>query len=181
MLDQALKEDLSRDPTGFQNAWIGQGVVHFRPGSLSTHDAQLSHDSQVLADLCLSLPGSLHQVLDRAGFLAQQGEEFQACWFRQNTTEICLQSVELLFLLTVHFNTPLVFYKLAVLFTALIAQATACALAVRHTSDQSLWHQVPVGPIEELLLHVIVQAGPWWAWWVLIVEDELGRFVLPRL
>ena len=48
-------------------------------------------------------------------------------------------------------------------------------------SDQSLRHEMPVRPIKELFLHVIVQARMWWMWWVLIVEDELGRFALSRL
>ena len=48
-------------------------------------------------------------------------------------------------------------------------------------SDQSLWHDMPVGSIEKLFLHVIVQAGMWWMWWVLIVKDKLGRFALSCL
>ena len=48
-------------------------------------------------------------------------------------------------------------------------------------SDQSLRHKVPVRPIEELFLHMIVQARMRWMWRVLVVEDELGRFVLSRL
>ena len=48
-------------------------------------------------------------------------------------------------------------------------------------SDQTLWHKMPVGSIEELFLHVIVQTWMWWMWWMRIVEDQLGRFALPRL
>ncbi len=48
-------------------------------------------------------------------------------------------------------------------------------------SYKTLWHEMPVGSIEELLLHVVVQAGPWWMWRVLIVEDELGRSALSCL
>jgi hypothetical protein len=47
--------------------------------------------------------------------------------------------------------------------------------------DQPLGHDVPVRPVEELLLHVVVPAGMWWMWWVLIVEDELGRPALSCL
>jgi hypothetical protein len=52
---------------------------------------------------------------------------------------------------------------------------------VEITSNQSLRYEMPVCPIEELFLHMIVQAGMRWMWRVLIVEDELGRFVLSRL
>ena len=47
--------------------------------------------------------------------------------------------------------------------------------------DQSLGHDVPVRTVEELLLHVVVQAGTWWMRRVLIVEDELGGPALPCL
>src|SRR5712692_11002847 len=52
---------------------------------------------------------------------------------------------------------------------------------VRRVSDQSLRHKMPVRPVEELLLHMVIPARPWWAWRVFIVEHELGCFVLPRL
>ena len=45
-------------------------------------------------------------------------------------------------------------------------------------SDQSLRHEMPVGTIEELFLHMIVQARMWWMRWVLVVEDKLGRSAL---
>src|SRR6266567_7700539 len=51
----------------------------------------------------------------------------------------------------------------------------------RRVSHQPLRHKMPVSPVEELLLHMIVQAGAWRMWRVFIVEHELGRFVLPRL
>ena len=51
----------------------------------------------------------------------------------------------------------------------------------RRASDQSLWHNMPVGPVEELLLHMVIQTGPWRLWWMLIVEDELGGSVLSCL
>src|SRR5947208_16853076 len=50
----------------------------------------------------------------------------------------------------------------------------------RRVSHQPLRHNMPVGPVEELLLHMVVQAGPWRMWRVFLGEDELGRFVLPR-
>src|SRR6266568_5105965 len=52
---------------------------------------------------------------------------------------------------------------------------------VRRVSDQSLRHNMPVRPVEELLLHMVIEAGPWWARWMFIVEDELRRLVLSRL
>src|SRR5690349_19534366 len=47
-------------------------------------------------------------------------------------------------------------------------------------SHQPLRHQVPVSPIEQLFLHMIGKAGPWWARRMLVVEDQLGRFILSR-
>src|SRR6185312_17098416 len=40
---------------------------------------------------------------------------------------------------------------------------------------------MPIGAVEELLLHVVIQAGPWRTGWMLVVEDQLGRLVVPRL
>src|SRR6266581_7834398 len=51
----------------------------------------------------------------------------------------------------------------------------------RTRSNQPLRHNMPVGAVEKLLLHVVVQAGPWRARRVLVVEDQLGRLVVPRL
>src|SRR3989442_1282149 len=66
-----------------------------------------------------------------------------------------------------------------------------CSLANGHSllmstvflgvSHQSLRHKVPVCSIEQLLLHMIIQAWSWWVRRMLIVEDQLGRFVVPRL
>src|SRR5262245_8570361 len=47
--------------------------------------------------------------------------------------------------------------------------------------DMALRDNVPVSAVEELLLHVVVQAGARWAWWMLVVEDELRCVVMPRL
>ena len=48
-------------------------------------------------------------------------------------------------------------------------------------SNQPLRHDMPVGAVEKLLLHVVVQAGPRRARWMLVVEDQLRRLVVPRL
>src|SRR5215471_15723848 len=40
---------------------------------------------------------------------------------------------------------------------------------------------MPVGPVKELLLHMVIQIRLWWAWRMFIVEDELGCFVVSRL
>jgi hypothetical protein len=47
----------------------------FRPDALGPHDAQLSHDGQVLADLRLAFSCRRDQVLDRTWPLTQEGEE----------------------------------------------------------------------------------------------------------
>src|SRR6266849_6317694 len=49
------------------------------------------------------------------------------------------------------------------------------------SSYQPLWYDVPVSPVEQLFLHVIVQAWTRRAGWVLIVEDQLRRLVIPGL
>ena len=77
-----------------------------RPDALGPHNAQLSHDGQVLADLRLARPCRFDQVLDRTWPLTQQGEEFQACRFSQDLAEVGLQSIELLFLLAFHLLAP---------------------------------------------------------------------------
>jgi hypothetical protein len=76
--------------------------MDFCPDALGPHDAQLSHDSQVLADLRLALPCRLDQVLDCTWPLTQQREEFQARRFSQDLAKVCLQSIELLFSLAFH-------------------------------------------------------------------------------
>src|SRR5690242_13397089 len=53
---------------------------------------------------------------------------------------------------------------------------TPCAQAEPAISlHQALGHDVPVGAVEEVLLHVVEAARPWRMGWVLIVEDELRR------
>ena len=47
--------------------------------------------------------------------------------------------------------------------------------------DQPLRHEMPVGVVEELLLHMVVPAGSWWLRRVFVVEDQLRRPVIARL
>src|SRR6266567_5165931 len=56
-----------------------------------------------------------------------------------------------------------------------------CLTRWKTRSDQPLWHDVPIRPVEELLLHVVIEAWPWRTRRVLVVEDQLGRLVVPRL
>src|SRR5579883_2709530 len=45
-------------------------------------------------------------------------------------------------------------------------------------SDQSLRYQIPVCPVEELFLHMVILAGPRWTRWMFIVEDQLRRLAV---
>src|SRR6266699_2176543 len=62
-----------------------------------------------------------------------------------------------------------------------LSDRSPCLTRWKTRSDQPLWHDVPVRPVEELLLHMVVPAGPWRARRVLVVEDQLRRLVVPRL
>src|SRR6266487_1218227 len=83
-------------------------------------------------------------------------------------------------------GTPTYLAKGVALCTPLVqVRATHCDCSHlykrrKRSLDQSLGNDVPVCPVEELFLHVVVQARPWWMWWMLIVEDELGCSTLSR-
>lgn len=46
---------------------------------------------------------------------------------------------------------------------------------------QPLWDDVPVGTVEELFLHMVVQAWARRIWWVLVIKDQLRCLVVSRL
>ncbi len=89
----------------------------FRPDALGPHDAQLSHDGQVLADLRLAFPCRLDQVLDRMWLLTQLGEEFQTRRFSQDSAKVCLQPIQLLFSLAFHLLPPFRYSPVFTLFS----------------------------------------------------------------
>src|SRR5579875_2638150 len=47
-------------------------------------------------------------------------------------------------------------------------------------SEQPLWHDMPVRPIEEEFLHMVILAGSRWARRVFVIEHELGGPVAAR-
>jgi len=102
LLHQPLEHDLPRNLTGLQDTLIRQRVMDLGSTTLSTYQASLSHDGEVLADLGLPLPCDLDQGFHRSWSLPKQVKEFQTGWVRQDMTEVSLQLIELQFSFSFH-------------------------------------------------------------------------------
>src|SRR6266702_5080197 len=102
LLRELLEKNFPRDPAGFQDTWISQGIPHFRPRSLGTHNAPLAHDRQVLADFRLALSCHFNQLLHCSWPLPEQRKEFQPGRFSERLAQLCLQPIQLLFSLAFH-------------------------------------------------------------------------------